>query len=166
VLQNAEMQQLSLVGPPASPQPARGRSRLYERIFPVLNLELGNTDVPPEVIHWCASAVVDALIAPAQRLRSRDLLLRMCDNKPVCWICGFLIDLAAPHNSDGCFSIDHVVPRSAGGGGLGLRNLKPAHRICNIVRSAPRGKPKRQARLEAFITSLRAEAAARSVKPG
>jgi hypothetical protein len=72
-------------------------------------------------------------------LSHREALLRVCDRRPVCWICGFEIDLDAKADSHEAFSIDHVVPRCDGGAQMGFRNLKPAHRLCNSFRSNGRG---------------------------
>lgn len=51
------------------------------------------------------------------------------------WICGLVIPLDAEPDSPECFSVDHVVPRSHGGSQLGYENVKPAHRLCNALRS-------------------------------
>lgn len=52
---------------------------------------------------------------------------------PTCWLCGGAIDLEAPRRSPAGLSVDHVVPRSAGGG-HDLANLRPAHYLCNLKR--------------------------------
>jgi hypothetical protein len=48
----------------------------------------------------------------------------------VCWICEGAIDPALPSSLAGGATIDHVVPRSRGGGNDGA-NLRLAHRRCN-----------------------------------
>ena len=47
-----------------------------------------------------------------------------------CWLCG----------TPGADSIDHVVPRAAGGGD-DLANLRPAHRRCNSRRGVRPAHP-------------------------
>jgi 5-methylcytosine-specific restriction endonuclease McrA len=44
----------------------------------------------------------------------------------VCWLCGKSIP-------EGAFSVDHVIPRSRGGGDE-IENLRPAHGRCNSRR--------------------------------
>lgn len=44
----------------------------------------------------------------------------------VCWLCGRQI-------REGEFSVDHVIPRSRGGGDA-IENLRPAHIRCNSRR--------------------------------
>lgn len=51
----------------------------------------------------------------------------------VCWLCGKPIDLTAPRSSPLGLSVDHVIPRSKGGGD-NLDNLRPAHHHCNTSR--------------------------------
>lgn len=65
----------------------------------------------------------------------------------VCWLCHLDIDLALPRMAPGGFTIDHFVPRSKGGTD-DISNLRPAHRECNLRRSAKPAsafKPKRPA---------------------
>ncbi|MBS5978045.1 HNH endonuclease [Actinomyces urogenitalis] len=50
-----------------------------------------------------------------------------------CWLCGGEIDLSLPRREPGGFTIDHVVPRSKGGGD-DVANLRPAHHHCNTSR--------------------------------
>jgi hypothetical protein len=50
-----------------------------------------------------------------------------------CWLCGAAIDPAAPANSPGSGTVDHVVPRSRGGTDE-PGNLRLAHRRCNVRR--------------------------------
>lgn len=63
-----------------------------------------------------------------------------------CAICGRPIDPHAPRGSAAGLSIDHVVPRSRGGG-HDLANLRLAHHGCNASRGAgsapaPSGPPR------------------------
>ena len=150
------MLQLSLVGEPRPPEPTQGRARIYERIYPALLAELSIAGVAPNVIHRCTEAVVDALHRQVSRLNKRQLLLRMNGNRPKCWICGYAIDLTAAVDADGEFSIDHVIPRSIGGGQLGINNLRPAHRLCNAIRGngTVKGSKKERARYSAFLATF------------
>lgn len=54
-----------------------------------------------------------------------------------CWLCGRAINLDAATQSPGSFTLDHVVPRSHGGGN-NLDNLRPSHRLCNNERGNAR----------------------------
>ena len=47
-------------------------------------------------------------------------------------------DLVSPHPMS--FSVDHIVPKSMGGGDE-RENLAPAHRICNMKRGTGRARP-------------------------
>lgn len=51
-----------------------------------------------------------------------------------CGICGADVDLTLPYPSDGFATVDHVVPRSAGGPDDGS-NLQLAHYRCNLLKS-------------------------------
>lgn len=53
----------------------------------------------------------------------------------VCHLCRKPIDLAARFPDPRSLSIDHVVPRAAGGD-ESLENLRPAHLHCNTSRGA------------------------------
>lgn len=53
----------------------------------------------------------------------------------VCWLCGKPIDLTASRRSPLGLTVDHVVPRSMGGGD-DITNLRPAHHHCNTSRQA------------------------------
>lgn len=53
----------------------------------------------------------------------------------VCWLCKQPIDLSVDRREPGGMSVDHVIPRSKGGGDS-LDNLRPAHRACNVRRQA------------------------------
>lgn len=52
-----------------------------------------------------------------------------------CWLCGGEIDPTAPANSAGSGTVDHLVPRSRGGGNE-PSNLRLAHRRCNVRRGS------------------------------
>lgn len=60
-----------------------------------------------------------------------------------CWLCGGPIDMTASKRSPLGLSIDHVRPRSMGGGD-DIDNLRPAHFHCNVRRGAR--PPKRASR--------------------
>lgn len=45
-----------------------------------------------------------------------------------CWLCGSPVEFAL-------YTIDHVLPLSHGGPARDLRNLLPAHRVCNERRA-------------------------------
>lgn len=51
-----------------------------------------------------------------------------------CQLCFEPIDRAADSNSNWAASVDHIVPRSHGGG-HSIDNLRTAHRWCNCVRA-------------------------------
>lgn len=53
----------------------------------------------------------------------------------VCHLCGEAIDPDLPSNHPMDLTIDHVVPRAAGGSD-DLDNLRPAHRACNSAKGA------------------------------
>lgn len=55
----------------------------------------------------------------------------------LCWICGKAVDPARHWPDLMCPSIDHVIPRSAGGGDQ-VENLRPTHWHCNSRRGAGR----------------------------
>lgn len=59
---------------------------------------------------------------------------------PDCALCGGWIDPEAPPNSKGRLSIDHIVPRSEGGGNR-LENLRLAHADCNNYRGGKATRP-------------------------
>lgn len=50
-----------------------------------------------------------------------------------CWLCGEKIHRGFPTNHPDEFSIDHFIPRAAGGTD-DLDNLRPSHRRCNNER--------------------------------
>jgi hypothetical protein len=52
-----------------------------------------------------------------------------------CWLCGAAIDPAAPINSPHRGTVDHLIPRSRGGGDEPT-NLRLAHRRCNTRRGS------------------------------
>jgi hypothetical protein len=54
-----------------------------------------------------------------------------------CWICRRKVDPAKKYPNWMCPSVDHVIPRSAGGGDE-IENLRPAHWRCNTQRRAGR----------------------------
>ncbi|MBI4933123.1 MAG: HNH endonuclease [Actinobacteria bacterium] len=52
-----------------------------------------------------------------------------------CWLCGGAIDPHAPRDSAVRGTVDHLVPRSRGGGNE-LANLRLAHKRCNVRRGS------------------------------
>ena len=54
---------------------------------------------------------------------------------PVCVHCGRRIDLTVPSTDPAGLSLDHLIPRSRGGGDE-LENLRPSHLHCNCARRA------------------------------
>lgn len=68
----------------------------------------------------------------------------------VCVHCGGPIDLGRVWPDPLALSIDHVVPRSRGGGDE-LANLRPAHVHCNCARGARSGWQARQAATGRFF---------------
>ena len=60
----------------------------------------------------------------------------------VCHLCGLPIDpeLESPHPMS--FTADHIIPMAMGGHLTDRRNLRPAHRICNMKRGTGRGNPR------------------------
>ena len=66
---------------------------------------------------------------------NRVLLRRMVERTgQPCAYCGLPIDLNAPKSAPLSFTVDHVVPVSAGGSDR-MDNLVPAHYRCNIAKS-------------------------------
>jgi 5-methylcytosine-specific restriction endonuclease McrA len=53
---------------------------------------------------------------------------------PYCWICSEEIDLTLHRNHKKSWTLDHLVPLSAGGDPYDESNLRPAHRDCNSRR--------------------------------
>lgn len=52
-----------------------------------------------------------------------------------CWLCGGEIDPTLPPNTSASGTVDHLVPRSRGGGNEAA-NLRLAHRRCNVRRGS------------------------------
>ena len=52
-----------------------------------------------------------------------------------CWLCGGEIDPTLPPNTSASGTVDHLVPRSRGGGNE-AGNLRLAHRRCNVRRGS------------------------------
>lgn len=77
----------------------------------------------------------------ATRDRHRRQLLKLWG--PYCWMCVLAglglelarIDLSLKWPDPGCFTRDHVIPRSRGGTD-DIGNLRPAHHRCNSQRGA------------------------------
>lgn len=63
--------------------------------------------------------------------RARAQVLRSATH---CWICGGLLDFAAPPRTPMAPSVDHVVPLSRGGHPTRRDGLRPAHYGCNSRR--------------------------------
>lgn len=53
-----------------------------------------------------------------------------------CGICADPVDMSLHWNADMAASLDHIKPRSHGGGDES-ENLRMAHRVCNSLRQAP-----------------------------
>ena len=150
------MLQLSMIGPPEPPKSAKYRDRLRQRIFGVLSRAMSGCGLEARALQEATEAVVDELTERARSLDAKTLVLRLHGDRPACWICGFPISLSEPQDAPGSFSLDHVVPRSKGGGRLGVANLKPAHRYCNIYRAAgnPSARRRAKARYAEFLATL------------
>jgi 5-methylcytosine-specific restriction endonuclease McrA len=148
------MMQLSLVGPPEAPESAPSRYRLRNKIRSAVLMRLSAHGIDSTIADDITDAIVDGLSPKPPTIDTRTLILRMCDFRPVCWVCGFSIDLNEPEDTPGSFSLDHVVPRSAGGSRLGLANLKPAHRFCNNIRSQRSVRRSTRVRYEGFVGAL------------
>jgi 5-methylcytosine-specific restriction endonuclease McrA len=67
----------------------------------------------------------------ATRNRIRAALLKK--HGPICWLCAGVIDLDLKWPAPGCFTRDHVKPRSLKGSNS-IRNQRPAHKVCNESR--------------------------------
>jgi 5-methylcytosine-specific restriction endonuclease McrA len=80
-----------------------------------------------------------------QQLRASRTWRRITDRMRVpgvvCALCGRPIDLDAPPRTRWAFSVDHIVPLSAGGPALDPANLRAAHHGCNSRRGAGRTSP-------------------------
>ena len=149
------MLQLALIGEPAEPAVPNGRRRLHAIVREAVASQLGLLGLDRHAIDETAQLVVDALSKRRLFGDQRTLLMRFYGEEPACWICGFQIAKDAPADSDAAFSVDHVVPRSHGGSQLGITNLRPAHRLCNAVRTAAQLRPRMRARYEAFLAKTR-----------
>lgn len=66
--------------------------------------------------------------------RWRAVRAKVLRGSQTCWLCGQPIDLTIPAPLPMSPSVDHVIPRAVGGGGLTMANLRPAHLGCNIRR--------------------------------
>jgi 5-methylcytosine-specific restriction endonuclease McrA len=64
----------------------------------------------------------------ATRARLKEAVLKRWG--PVCWLCDEAIDLQLCWPAPGCFTRDHVKPRSLKGSDS-VRNQRPAHKVCN-----------------------------------
>lgn len=65
---------------------------------------------------------------PRERAKARV----RAERPPVCWLCGYPIDLTAdPHRDPLAHAVDEIIPRSRGGSAVDDANLMPAHRWCN-----------------------------------
>jgi 5-methylcytosine-specific restriction endonuclease McrA len=154
--QHMVMLQLSMLGPAEEPTAMPHRLGLYIMISNAIAERLTSLGAEQKLIHEATEAVVERLVAHQKRQYThREFLVRLAGGKPICWICSFPIALDATHDAPDSFSIDHVIPKSKGGKGLGRANLKPAHRFCNIHRSDGLIKKRKPAKYEAFLASLR-----------
>jgi 5-methylcytosine-specific restriction endonuclease McrA len=147
------MVQLSFLGEPAEPKEPNGRRRLQMLIHEAVAPHLAHLGLARHAIDETADLIVDHLSRRRLAADHRTMLMRLYGDEPACWVCEAPILKHAPADSDGAFSIDHVVPRSHGGARLGLSNLRPAHRLCNSVRSSPKLSLRTRARYEAFLAT-------------
>lgn len=82
------------------------------------------------------------VVAVVKRNTTRRNALRraVASTRAACWLCGGVIDYAAPFRlEDGAlnpdaFTIDHVVPLARGGSDT-IDNVRAAHRACNRAKS-------------------------------
>jgi len=149
------MVQLSFLGEPAEPKVPNSRRRLQVLVQEAVAPHLAGLGLDRYAIDQTAELVVENLWRRRIRDDHRTVVMKLYGDEPACWICGAPIRKDAPEDSDSAFSIDHVIPRSEGGAQLGITNLRPAHRLCNIVRSAPNLGQRTRARYEAFIAGNR-----------
>lgn len=148
------MVQLSLIGEPSEPKQLNARWRLRMLIQEAVAPHLARLGLDRYAIDQTAELVVENLWRRRIQDDQRTVVMRFYGNEPACWICGGPIPKDAPEDSDSAFSIDHVIPRSQGGARLGISNLRPAHRLCNIVRSSTKLRPRTRARYEAFVAAI------------
>jgi hypothetical protein len=105
---------------------------------------------PLEIAEWYLDAANGAA-----RVDTRTRLLRECDYKPVCWLCGLLIPLDEQNfNADDAISLDHVIPVCKGGTKEN-DNIRLAHRLCNTLRHAKNPHKRTKRRLEWMKAALR-----------
>jgi len=57
------------------------------------------------------------------------------DHGHICGLCGVVVDMALHHPDPMCPSIDHITPRSLGGGDE-IANLQLSHLVCNLRKRA------------------------------
>lgn len=83
------------------------------------------------------------MVTPTRRVQGRPywrIYSRRKRRAKVCWLCGEIIDNKLDWPDPMSYSIDHVVPLSAGGAELDQANMRDAHLKCNQRRGRARGK--------------------------
>ena len=130
------------------------RKRLEPLVADVLKRHGASGLVPVDAV---VDAVVYGLLSRPKRkfLSARAQIIEDTNGAPRCWTRNLSIPMDAPNDSYAGFSIDHVIGKDRGGRWLGRGNLRPAHRLCNSVRSNPQ-KPNGRRKYEAFLNALAA----------
>lgn len=121
---------------PETPTPPRSPARKIEPLRPICSW-CGEHEVPKGKRSYCSKTCSGRAAHHAQRAREQRFSIRddvrlaiYKRDDYVCYLCGEPCDLAADYNADHAPSLDHVLPRSAGGSD-DVWNLRTAHRICN-----------------------------------
>lgn len=74
--------------------------------------------------------------AAGYRVDSKTLRMKVYEeSNGKCQLCGDPIDLSLSYPNKNSFSVDHIIPRSLGGGS-GVANLQAAHLQCNRKKGA------------------------------
>lgn len=109
-------------------------------------------NLPWEIRRWDVAPGVEAPVSgrsssrrstsdkTSQAIRNRQVAALIRIYGRVCWLCGRPIP-EVPWPDPWSFTRDHVVPRSKGGTG-DIKNLRPAHKVCNESRG---NSPKEEA---------------------
>ena len=101
-----------------------------------------------------AERIADANSASVRMKTNRERLIYEANGEPYCWVCGLRIFLDEPELSPAEFSIDHVHGRDPKTGHRNGSEVRAAHRLCNIVRQAPKLKPRTQRKVDRLRTYL------------